>query len=251
MGLAAMRWLAHNVVPGDVLFFLFSGHGTQVLDSQNNTQDAMDDAICPVDQQFDGQITDNQMFESLVRNLPAGVRLTAIVDTCVPGVTLKLPWSFDVQGWVEESDAYHTFGDAVCFSLQPVEDLSSELLRSLCALPGGVITTAFLQTLKTLAFQKRSVTYVELFEQLHKELMASGLGWKARLSVSQAFDPSRRPFRFSDAVPNGNGTVGLSVHRHHKAPRRWCGPDGVEPALCIPGVAPPSPYRGERLSPQL
>jgi len=41
--LAAFRWLAKGVNPGDSLFFAYSGHGAQVVDESGDEADGMDE----------------------------------------------------------------------------------------------------------------------------------------------------------------------------------------------------------------
>lgn len=243
--LTALRWLTHAVVAGDVLFFHFSGHGTQVLDAGAGVAEAMDDAICPVDQQWAGHITQNQLFESMVKNLPSGVRLTALFDCCVPGVSFGLPWAHDMQhGWAEEPDAFHTLGDVVCYHLCSIGEITAEKLQWVCALPGGVLTTVFLGALRTLAARREGpVSHSQVMQQMAADLQSCPLACEVRMSASQRFDVQARTFRFFDAMPNRNPNLGLCVPRRHKAPRQWCGPAGVDGALRLPAnVGPPPPY---------
>ena len=43
--IAAMRWLVAGAAPGDVLFFHFSGHGGQQLDTHGDEEDGMDETV--------------------------------------------------------------------------------------------------------------------------------------------------------------------------------------------------------------
>jgi len=47
--LKAFRWLVEGASAGDVLFFHFSGHGGQQVDTHGDEEDGMDETICPVD----------------------------------------------------------------------------------------------------------------------------------------------------------------------------------------------------------
>lgn len=82
---AGMRWLVDGAQAGDVLFFHFSGHGGQQLDTHGDEEDGMDETICPVDFMTQGQISDDELFDLLVRPLPAGCRLTCLLDCCHSG----------------------------------------------------------------------------------------------------------------------------------------------------------------------
>lgn len=72
---------------GDVLFFHFSGHGTQVIDNMDDDHepDGLDEIICPVDFDWrDNVITDDDMKEIFDR-VPPGVNLTVFLDCCHSG----------------------------------------------------------------------------------------------------------------------------------------------------------------------
>jgi hypothetical protein len=43
------RWLIHGTKEGDMVFFYFSGHGTQIPDQNGDEEDGMDEALCPYD----------------------------------------------------------------------------------------------------------------------------------------------------------------------------------------------------------
>lgn len=64
----------------DRFFFHFSGHGGQKADEDGDEEDGNDETIYPVDHEEAGVITDDVMHDLMVRPLPAGCRLTAIMD---------------------------------------------------------------------------------------------------------------------------------------------------------------------------
>lgn len=88
----AMWWLLQNTQSGDSLVFHFSGHGTQQMNMDGNEIDGLDEAICPVDYEEQGKIVDDEINTALVRPLPRGAKLHAIVDACHSGTALDLPF---------------------------------------------------------------------------------------------------------------------------------------------------------------
>lgn len=88
------RWLVQGARPGDNLFLHYSGHGSRVRDTNGDEADGYDETIIPVDFRSAGQITDDELFDILVGPLPAGVRLTAVMDCCHSGTVLDLPYEF-------------------------------------------------------------------------------------------------------------------------------------------------------------
>jgi len=222
--IVALRWLAYNAAPGDALFFHFSGHGSHYVDVQADQTygPPQDDAICPEDVHVHGVVTENQVYELLLQQLPAGVRLTALMDCCVPTAVMELPFVCDTeQGWLEDPYAWHVACDAVCLSASPNEDLGPTELQALCTRSEGVIVESFLTALQDLAGQRRGrVNYLELLEQMQFFLKQQPLPRRARLSATQLFDPSSRPFRFFDAIPNGHREIGLRRPKLHRSLRQ-------------------------------
>lgn len=82
-------WLTDGVKPDDVRLFHYSGHGTQ-LPSATET-DGYDEAICPVDCNFDDDqtfIKDDELCSHYER-LPDGMNLTIVLDSCNSGDSLR------------------------------------------------------------------------------------------------------------------------------------------------------------------
>ena len=78
--------------PGDSLVFYFSGHGSREVDRNMDEVDGYDEAICPVDYEHEGKILDDEINATIVRPLPRGAKLHALVDTCFSGTVLDLPF---------------------------------------------------------------------------------------------------------------------------------------------------------------
>ena len=93
-----IRWLVQGAKPGDSLVFHFSGHGGQVEDLDGDESDGLDETIMPVDYNSAGHIVDDDLNDWLVKPLPAGVRLLALMDCCHSGTGLDLPYTHHVKG---------------------------------------------------------------------------------------------------------------------------------------------------------
>jgi hypothetical protein len=81
-----------------------SGHGGQTKDLDGDEGDGYDEVIYPVDFRQNGHITDDEMHRIMVRPLQAGVRLTAIFDSCHSGTALDLPYIYSTQGIIKEPE---------------------------------------------------------------------------------------------------------------------------------------------------
>ena len=101
--LRGIQWLVTGVRPGDSLFFQFSGHGSQVKDTSGDEDDGYDETICPVDYDTAGMIIDDDLHAKMCMKIPAGARLTAIMDCCHSGTGLDLPYEYHPSGSISGS----------------------------------------------------------------------------------------------------------------------------------------------------
>lgn len=90
--LAGIDWLLSGATPEDRLFFHYSGHGTQTYDFSGDEEDRKDEAICPVDCQVTGYITDDELHARLVE--PCISTLVVVADCCHSGTILDLRYNF-------------------------------------------------------------------------------------------------------------------------------------------------------------
>lgn len=88
----AMFWLVQGCQPGDSLVFHFSGHGSQQRNYTGDEVDGYDETLCPLDFETQGMIVDDEINATIVRPLPHGVKLHAIIDACHSGTVLDLPF---------------------------------------------------------------------------------------------------------------------------------------------------------------
>ncbi|KAG0210306.1 Ca(2+)-dependent cysteine protease [Mortierella sp. GBA30] len=111
--LAAMKWLVQDARPNDSFFFHYSGHGGQAEDKDGDEDDGYDETIYPVDHDQAGVIIDDTMHDILIRPLPAGCRLTAIMDCCHSGSALDLPYIYSTTGNLKEPNMLADVGTGV------------------------------------------------------------------------------------------------------------------------------------------
>ncbi|KAK9720066.1 hypothetical protein K7432_004391 [Basidiobolus ranarum] len=95
------RWLVEGASMGDSLFLHFSGHGGSIEDEDGDEVDGFDETIYPVDHERAGVIVDDEIHAICVKNLPAGVRLTAVFDCCHSGTVMDLPFTYKCDGEIE------------------------------------------------------------------------------------------------------------------------------------------------------
>lgn len=95
--IAGFKWLRAGAKAGDSLIFHYSGHGGSVKDLDGDEEDGMDETLCPLDYASAGQIVDDEVHMILIKGLPKGVRLTAIMDCCHSESILDLPFTYNIS----------------------------------------------------------------------------------------------------------------------------------------------------------
>jgi hypothetical protein len=93
--MAALKNLLKGSKSGDLLVFTNSSHGTYIED-QSGDEEMYDEALCPYDCQ-DNLIVDDELRE-LFTNLPKGVGLSVISDSCHSGSVTRVALSDVVPG---------------------------------------------------------------------------------------------------------------------------------------------------------
>lgn len=74
----------------DILFFYYSGHGSQVRNSLSEEEDRLDESIVPANvHQGAADIRDKELRRSLLPALENGARLTIILDSCHSGSGIR------------------------------------------------------------------------------------------------------------------------------------------------------------------
>ncbi|XP_042061349.1 metacaspase-1-like [Salvia splendens] len=201
----ALRWLVEGSRAGDSLVFHYSGHGTQVRDSDGDEVDGYDEALMPVDYNREGYIVDDELNATIVRPLPRGATLHAITDACSSGTLLDLPNVCKIKRQKYYEWRYHdppngvayrgtSGGLAIAFSA--CNDNQSSLdTTAFARYATGVLTHSFVQTLE----QEERLSYGQLLLALHNTIGAARQATGAnsydpestqepRLSSSHEFD---------------------------------------------------------------
>ncbi|KAG0246481.1 caspase domain-containing protein [Mortierella sp. GBAus27b] len=109
-----MRWLVKDAEPQDSLFFHYAGHGGRIKDFSYNGKsehlgdetDGYDEIMYPCDYLRSGIISDDEMYDLMVKELPAGVQLTALVDACHSGTMLDLPYVYNGKDRVTALESF-------------------------------------------------------------------------------------------------------------------------------------------------
>lgn len=83
--------LLNNNNPGDILFFSFSGHGTNMTDYNGDEIDGKDEMLVPLDMDC---ISDDEIKTIIQTHLKKDVTLFALIDCCHSGSILDLRYQY-------------------------------------------------------------------------------------------------------------------------------------------------------------
>jgi len=199
------QWLVHNASEGDILFFHFSGHGHQMVDKKGFEADGYNETILPSDFRQSGQISDDEIWGTLVYPLPSGVRLTSVMDCCHSGTGLDLPldYNLDTSQWDQDHNPSLSRGDVILFS--GCEDAQTSADVQSKGMAGGAMTQCFLAALE----ENPRPTFADLIGTIRKQLKKRGFPQRPQLTSNQSFDVRNRVFMLTDDIePNRNREIG-------------------------------------------
>ncbi|GGN01247.1 hypothetical protein GCM10009721_30590 [Terrabacter tumescens] len=87
----AISDLVDSAGPGDVLYLHYSGHGSNVPDTNGDeTTDGRDEILCPHDLDWNDPLTDDWLRTTIDR-LDPGASLTVVMDCCHSGSNTRAP----------------------------------------------------------------------------------------------------------------------------------------------------------------
>lgn len=114
----AFGWLVKGAKANDNLVLHYSGHGGQTEDLNGDEDDGYDECLYPLDFETSGFIVDDEIHDRVVKPLPQGCRLTALIDACHSATMLDLPYIYSTKGVVKEPNLYSEAGQDVMTVVQ-------------------------------------------------------------------------------------------------------------------------------------
>ncbi|XP_011076545.1 metacaspase-1 [Sesamum indicum] len=221
----AMFWLVQGCQAGDSLVFHYSGHGSQQRNYTGDEVDGFDETLCPLDFETQGMIVDNEINATLVRPLPPGVKLHAIIDACHSGTVLDLPFlcRMDRTGryaWEDHRPRTGTWkgtsgGEAISFSGCDDDQTSADTAALSKVTSTGAMTFAFIQAIE----KGQATTYGSMLTAMRSTIRRTdedlggsggvvttlltmlltggsgvGLRQEPQLSANEPFDVYAKPF---------------------------------------------------------
>lgn len=99
--LQRLNWLVDGAKPGDILYFHFSGHGSQLIDTDYDNDvepDRLDEIICPVDIDWREKVIRDDDLKEIFDRVPNGVHVTVVLDCCHSGSGMDQNYQYQALG---------------------------------------------------------------------------------------------------------------------------------------------------------
>jgi hypothetical protein len=159
--LEELKNLLINSQAGDLLFFLYSGHGSYTIDRNNDETDGRDELIIACDQK---PILDDELKTLIQTNLKSGVTLFAMFDSCFSGTVLDLRYqymdSLNYDNYTENGKVLDTLGNV--FMISGCNDKQTSADSVFNDQANGAMTWSLLESLK----QKPNCSWRELVKNM-------------------------------------------------------------------------------------
>ena len=167
--LNAFKNLLINSSAGDLLFFIYSGHGSYTLDRNGDETTRYDQMIIPLDS---NGIIDDELKQIIQTSLKPGVTLFGLFDSCFSGSVLDLRYqymdSLNYDNYTENSKQLETQGNVFMISGCTDYQTSSDSVFNNKA--NGAMTWSLLESLK----QKPNCSWRHLLKSMRDLLRKNG-----------------------------------------------------------------------------
>ena len=166
--LESFKNLLINSQAGDLLFCLYSGHGSYTIDRNGDEKDGRDELIVSCDLQG---VLDDELKSLIQTHLKEGVTLFAMFDSCFSGSVLDLKYQFmdslNYDKFTENSKQLETLGNV--FMISGCTDNQTSADAVFDNKPNGAMTWSLLESLK----QKPNANWRELVKNMRDLLKTS------------------------------------------------------------------------------
>ncbi|XP_075674652.1 metacaspase-1-like isoform X1 [Castanea sativa] len=178
----ALKWLVLGVQSGDSLVFHFSGHGSRERDKNMDEIDGYDETLCPVDYETQGKIIDDEVNDTIIRPIPRGAKLHAIIDACYSGTVLDLPYlcrmnregvyTWEFQTYTPSVYKGTSGGLAISFGACDDQQTASDTTALAGKASTGALTYCFIQAVQS----EPGLTYGRLLNSIRQQIREAKIG---------------------------------------------------------------------------
>ena len=188
----------------------YSGHGSQIVDYDNDEIDRKDEVIVPSDFQTKGFITDDIIF-NIIKN--SKCRTIIVMDSCNSGTVCDLQWSFEKNAntLIKNINPKNTINNSNIFMISGCKDQqkSNDIYDNESNESCGLLTSTFITCLRN---SNHNISLVTLYNNICNVIIAKGfLNQLPILSCS-----SERPehtFQKGIIIKTSNVTANVPTHQ--------------------------------------
>jgi len=181
--LSAFQQMITESVPGDLLIFYFSGHGSSTFDYTGDEADGKDEMIISLDLQA---ILDDEFKKILSTKMKEGVSLFALFDSCFSGTMFDLKYQYldstNYDKYTENERVNECKGNILMISGCMDSQTSEEAVVN--GKVEGAVSWAFLEATK----QNPTTTWRELLKKMRDLLRSNGFQQIPQLSTDSFFN---------------------------------------------------------------
>jgi hypothetical protein len=181
--LDAFKTLLMNTKAGELVFWLFSGHGSYMKDKNGDEALGYDQCIYTLDEQF---IIDDELKDLIQKYLNKDACLFALFDSCFSGSVLDLKYqymdSLNYDKYIENSKQSKTNGNVVMIS--GCNDIQTSADAYINGNATGAMTWSFLNSFKN----NKNLTFRALVKSMRDTLKKNGYEQIPQLSTGEFVD---------------------------------------------------------------
>ncbi len=186
--LAGIDWLVRGLVPGQNVYFHYSGHGGKIIDKNGDEVSGEDSCIFPYNGNRTECITDDELRHYLVEKLPAGCKCFAVLDSCHSGSAMDLRYiwqcpSYGKLSFTQDQNYKKSQGKVIFLSGCRDDQYAMDTVNEK-GIASGAMTNALLYTWNT---YKVGVKVKHLLWDVRKYLQDNGYQQIPQLSSSISF----------------------------------------------------------------
>lgn len=178
-----------NSVPGDILFFYYSGHGSWTYDRNNDETDGKDEMLVSSDLQA---VLDDELKTIIQQKLRSGVTIIGLFDSCHSGTILDLKYNYldsnNYDTYTENNKVSECNGNVIMISGCMDSQTSAEALIENKA--QGALTWSFLDCLN----RNPNCTWRELLKNMREQLKTNSFSQIPQLSTDSFYDIDSKLF---------------------------------------------------------
>jgi hypothetical protein len=183
--LNGFKQLLMSAKAGDMLFWLFSGHGSYIRDTNGDEESGYDQCIYTLDNKF---IVDDELKTIIQTYLKKDVTLFALFDSCFSGTVLDLKYTYldslNYDNYTEYNKEAETIGNVIMISGCNDKQTSADTVVDDKA--NGALTWSFLDSFKK--NDPKSLTLRKLVQTMRDTLKKNGYEQIPQLSTGEFID---------------------------------------------------------------